>query len=168
MSEFHDDYPSYETMYNHDEAYGKKARRTLWNVFWIMLIITIAELIIGSMAPSHGWSGHLWLKVLFIGLTIAKAAFIVIWFMHLGHEVKFFKYIVLVPYITFMFYGIFIILTEGTYAGESGRFAKVDPLLIEQQIKLRSEDGHPAAHDAAAEKEAEKEMGAEKSPEGHH
>ena len=31
-------------MFNHDEAHGKKARRTLWNVFWIMLIITIAEL----------------------------------------------------------------------------------------------------------------------------
>lgn len=149
-AEFHDDFPSYETMYNHDEAYGKKARRTLWNVFWIMLVITIVELIIGSMAPGHGWSGTLWLKTLFIVLTLAKAAFIVLWFMHLGHEVKFFKYIVLVPYITFMFYGIFIILSEGTYAGESGRFTKVDPILVEQQVKLRAGHGHPSAHDKAA------------------
>lgn len=149
-AEFHDDFPSYETMYNHDEAYGKKARRTLWNVFWIMLVITIVELVIGSMAPGHGWSGTLWLKTLFIVLTLAKAAFIVLWFMHLGHEVKFFKYIVLVPYITFMFYGIFIILSEGTYAGESGRFTKVDPILVEQQVKLRAGHGHPSAHDKAA------------------
>lgn len=162
MSEFHDNFPSYETMYNHDEAYGKKARRTLWNVFWIMLIITIAELIIGSMAPGHGWSGTLWLKVLFIGLTLAKAAFIVWWFMHLGHEVKFFKYVILVPYITFMFYGIFIILTEGTYAGESGRFTRVDPILVEQQQKLRAGHGH---HDAAATHEGHE---AEKSHEEHH
>lgn len=148
MSEFHDNYPSYETMYNHDEAYGKKARRTLWNVFWIMLAITIFELIIGSMAPGHGWTGTLWLKVLFITLTIAKAAYIVVWFMHLGHEVKFFKYVVLVPYTVFMFYGIFIILTEGTYAGSSGKFTRVDPILVEQQQSLRSGHGHAAAASA--------------------
>ncbi len=149
----HDNYPSYETMYNHDADYGKKARRTLWNVFWIMLVITIAELVIGSMAPGHGWSGALWLKVLFIGLTLAKAAFIVLWFMHLNHEVKFFKYIVLVPYITFMFYGLFIILSEGTYSGEKHNRTKVDPILADQQAKLRSGHGHAAAagHEAAEE-----------------
>lgn len=142
MSEFHDNYPSYETMYNHDEEYGKKARRTLWNVFWIMLVITIFELIIGSMAPGHGWSGTLWLKVLFIGLTIAKAGYIVIKFMHLGHEVKAFKYVILAPYLVLMLYGIFIILTEGTYAGESGRFTRVDPILVNQQTELRTAHGH--------------------------
>lgn len=147
MSEFHDNFPSYETMYNHDEAYGKKARRTLWNVFWVMLIITIVELVIGFMAPSKGWSGTFGLKALFIGLTIAKAAAIVWWFMHLGHEVKFFKYVILVPYITFMLYSIFIILTEGMYAGESGRFTKVDPILVEQQKTLSAGHGHGAAHD---------------------
>ncbi len=151
----HDNYPSYETMYNHDADYGKKARRTLWNVFWIMLAITIAELVIGSMAPSHGWSGHLWLKVLFIGLTIAKAAFIVLWFMHLGHEVKFFKYIILVPYITFMLYGLFIILTEGTYAGEVNRRTKVDPILVEQQLKLHHAAAAHAGGDEAHEAHGE-------------
>lgn len=162
-AEFHDNYPPYETMYNHNEEYGKKARKTLWRVFWIMLVITIFELIIGSMAPGHGWSGTLWLKTLFIVLTLAKAAFIVIWFMHLGHENKFFKYIVLVPYITFMFYGLFIILSEGTYAGESGRFTKVDPILVEQQQYLRDHkgehstggSGHNAAGNPGTEKPSE-------------
>jgi len=158
--EFHDNYPSYETMYNHDEAYGKKARRTLWNVFWIMLIITIVELVIGFLAPSKGWSGTLGLKVLFIGLTIAKAAFIVWWFMHLGHEVKFFKYVILVPYITFMLYTIFIVLTEGTYSGQSGNLTKIDPILVDQQEQLRAGHGHAAAHDAGHDEA--------KHEEGHH
>ncbi len=160
----HDNYPSYETMYNHDAEYGKKARRKLWNVFWIMLAITIAELVIGSMAPSHGWTGAMWLKVLFISLTVAKAGYIVIIFMHLGHEVKFFKYIVLVPYITFMFYGIFIILSEGTYSSEVHHRTKVDPILAAQQIELHKRAAaHFAGHDAGAEhgKEA-------KAEEGHH
>jgi cytochrome c oxidase subunit 4 len=152
MSEFHDDYPQYEVMSNHGEEEGKKNRRTLWNVFWIMLGITIIELVIGSMAPGHGWSGTLWLKVLFIGLTLAKAAAIVLWFMHLGHEVKFFKYVILTPYIVFMFYTIFIILTEGTYSGSAGHFTKIDPIFMEQQEALKKEHHEPeegAHHDAS-------------------
>lgn len=143
MSEFHDNYPQYEIMSNHSEADGKKARRTLWNVFWVMLIITVFELVIGFMAPSHGWSGTTWLKVLFIGLTVLKAAAIVLWFMHLGHEVKFFKYIILVPYIVFMFYAMFIILTEGTYSGQPGNFAPTEKIFIQQQEDLKH--GHHAA-----------------------
>ncbi|MFN8115583.1 MAG: cytochrome C oxidase subunit IV family protein [Bacteroidia bacterium] len=160
MSEFHDDYPSYEHMAHHSEEEGKKARRTLWNVFWVMLAITIFELVIGSMAPSHGWSGTLWLKTLFIGLTIAKAAAIVMWFMHLGHEVKFFKYIVLVPYLIFMSYTIFIVLDEGVYSAHAENRTKVDPILIKQQEDLRAGHGH---HDAAAA-----EHGAEHAEEAHH
>ena len=136
--EFHDDYPSYETMSNHGEEDGKKARKVLWNVFWVMLFITIFELIVGSLAPSKGWSGTLGLKVLFIGLTVLKAAAIVIWFMHLGHEVKFFKYIILLPYIIFIVYTIFIILTEGTYSGRPGKFTRVDKIFIDQQEKLKN------------------------------
>lgn len=151
MSEFHDNYPQYEVMSNHGEEEGKKARRTLWNVFWVMLIITIGELIVGSMAPDRGWSGTLWLKILFIGLTLVKAAAIVLWFMHLGHEVKFFKYVILMPYIVFMFYAIFIILTEGTYSGEPGKFAPTDKIFIEQQQKLRSGHHGAAAHGAGHE-----------------
>ena len=142
MSEFHDNYPQYEVMSNHSEEDGKKARRTLWNVFWIMLVITIFELIIGSMAPGHGWTGALWLKVLFIGLTLVKAGAIVLWFMHLGHEIKFFKYVILLPYFIFMCYTIFIVLTEGTYSGQPGKFAPTDKIFIEQQAALKG--GHHA------------------------
>lgn len=145
MSEFHDDYPSYEHMAHHNEEEGKKTRRSLWNVFWIMLAITIFELIIGSMAPGHGWSGTLWLKVLFIGLTIAKAGFIVMAFMHLGHEVTFLKYVILLPYTVFMVYTIFIVLDEGVYSSHSENRTKVDPLLIQQQEKLKSAHGHHEA-----------------------
>jgi len=149
--EFHDNYPQYELMANHDEAYGKKARRTLWNVFWVMLAITVFELIIGFMAPDKGWSGTLWLKVLFISLTLVKAAAIVLWFMHLGHEVKFFKWAILAPYMLFILYTTWIVLTEGTYSGQSGNFTRVDPIFIKQQEDLKLHKGHHGgeAHEAA-------------------
>lgn len=139
--EFHDDYPQYEVMAHHSEEEGKKARRKLWNVFWIMLAITIVELIVGSMAPGQGWSGKLWLKVFFIALTIVKAGYIVISFMHLGHEVKFFKYVILLPYVVFMSYCIFICLNEGTYSSHPGNKAKLDPILVKQQEQLK-QHGH--------------------------
>lgn len=154
MSEFHDDYPSYEHMAHHSEEEGKKTRKTLWRVFWYMLAITIFELVIGSMAPAQGWSGTLGLKVLFIGLTILKAGFIVMAFMHLGHEVKFFKYVVLVPYVIFMGYTIFIVLDEGVYSGHAENRTKVDPILIKQQEELKAGHGHHAPEGAAHEAEA--------------
>lgn len=146
--EFHDDYPQYELMAQHSEEDGKKMRRTLWNVFWIMLAITVVELIVGAMAPGKGWSGAAWLKLFFITLTIVKAGYIVLAFMHLGHEVKFFKYVVLLPYFIFMCYTIFIVLTEGTYSGYPINRTKVDPILIKQQDQLKA--GHGSHHDAAA------------------
>ena len=151
--EFHDDYPQYELMAHHDEAYGKKARRTLWNVFWVMLVITIFELIIGSMAPGHGWTGAMWLKVLFITLTIVKAAAIVMWFMHLGHEVTFFKYVILMPYIIFICYCIFICLNEGTYSSLPRNKTSVDKILVQQQLDLRNghHGGAGEEHNKAAE-----------------
>lgn len=157
MSEFHDNYPNYEVMSNHDEDYGKKARRTLWNVFWIMLAITIFELVVGFLAPSKGWSGTWWLKTLFISLTIVKAAAIVLWFMHLGHEVKIFKYTILMPYLIFMFYLIFIILTEGTYSGGQSKMTRVDAIFVEQQNALKHGHhggGQSAEHHEGAAEEA--------------
>ncbi|MBP6757485.1 MAG: cytochrome C oxidase subunit IV family protein [Bacteroidia bacterium] len=155
MSEFHDDYPSYETLAHHSEEEGKKTRKVLWRVFWYMLAITIFELIIGSMAPSNGWSGTLWLKLLFIGLTILKAGFIVMAFMHLGHETTFMKYVILLPYAIFISYAIFIILDEGVYSGESINRTKVDPLLIKQQQDLKA--GHGAHHSENASHEGHTE-----------
>jgi caa(3)-type oxidase subunit IV len=145
MSEFHDNYPQYEVMSNHGPEEGKKLRRTLWNVFWVMLVITIFELIMGFLAPGKGWSGTWWLKALFISLTIAKAAAIVLYFMHLGHEVKFFKYTILAPYMVFMLYTIFIVLTEGTYAGSAGRFTPIDKIFMQQQEALKKAHHEPAS-----------------------
>ncbi|MES2567408.1 MAG: cytochrome C oxidase subunit IV family protein [Bacteroidota bacterium] len=165
MSEFHDDYPSYEHMAHHSEEEGKKTRKTLWRVFWYMLAITIFELIIGSMAPSQGWSGTLGIKVLFIGLTIVKAGFIVMAFMHLGHEVTFMKYTILAPYILFISFAIFIILDEGIYSGDPQNRTTVDPILIKQQLDLKAGHGHHEAAPAGATDAGHSE---EKHEEAHH
>jgi cytochrome c oxidase subunit IV len=57
------------------------------------------------------------LKVSFITLTLFKAGYIVMVFMHLGDEKKNMKLTVLVPYFLLIGYLIFICLVEGTYVG---------------------------------------------------
>jgi cytochrome c oxidase subunit IV len=48
-------------------------------------------------------------------MTLVKAGYIVLSFMHLGDEKKALKYVILVPYIIFIVYLIFILLTESNY-----------------------------------------------------
>lgn len=113
MSEFHDDYPQYELMAQHSEAEGGTKRKKLWKVFWILLGITLIELIIGFY-NSH--FSKLSLMIIFIGFTVLKAFYIVYSFMHLGHEKKVMKWVVIAPFSLFVIYLIFIIATEGSYA----------------------------------------------------
>ena len=141
--EFHDNYPQYETMYHHTEEEGKVKRKKLWNVFWIMLGITLVELFVGFNATKWGLTGGVFLKWFFIILTLVKAGYIVLKFMHLGDETKFFKYTILLPYGIFAAYLIFIVLVEGTYTGYKNNKTTLNPIYLEQQIEMRKEHGQP-------------------------
>src|ERR1044072_8014587 len=101
MSEFHDVYPDYEKLAHHDEAAGKKIRKKLWFVFWLLLAVTIFEVLVGlysSHIISDAGTRKTVLKVVFIGLTLFKAGYIVMVFMHLGDENKWTKWVILIPY----------------------------------------------------------------------
>jgi len=137
--EFHDDYPQYEFMAHHSEEAGKPMRRKLWNVFWIMLTVTIIELLIGSFSLKMGLldderHSKVILKVIFIGLTIAKAFFIVFSFMHLGGEKKALKYTILGPYCVFIIYLFCMIVAEANYCGVHKQ--KMDELIVIQKQNL--------------------------------
>jgi len=109
-----DDIFEYSLHTHHTEEEGVGKRKKLWGVFWLLLVVTILEVGLGlkfSRVPEMKSI----LFYTFIGLTIVKAAYIVLTFMHLGEETKFFKYIVLVPYIMFILYLVFIGITEANY-----------------------------------------------------
>jgi cytochrome c oxidase subunit IV len=55
----------------------------------------------------------------FVALTILKAGYIVMIFMHLGDEKKALRYVILVPYFLFMLYLIFIALWEALEIGHA-------------------------------------------------
>ncbi|HET6228091.1 MAG TPA: cytochrome C oxidase subunit IV family protein [Bacteroidia bacterium] len=160
MSEFHDDYPQYEFMAHHSEEEGKLKRRKLWNVFWIMLGVTIVELIIGFNAKKWGLlhddrTSSFILKIIFIGLTLLKAFYIVYKFMHLGDERKFMKYSIIGPYTIFIIYLVFIIVVEANYS--LIHKDKMDNLIIEQKDRLNKEanEGHHGGEHEGGHEEGE-------------
>ena len=104
---------------NHDEAHGVELRKTIWKVTGLLTLITIVEVLTGAFVKQYidGTPNSIWpvIKWSFIVLTLIKAAYIVLKFMHLGDETKSFKYVLLTPYFIFMAYLIFILLTEANH-----------------------------------------------------
>jgi len=108
-----DDIIEYSLEGHHDEEAGKKIRKKIWKVTAILTAITALEVILGSQIKqtSEYWQIIKWS---FIVLTLVKAAYIVLIFMHLGDERKGMRYVILIPYFIFIIYALFIFLWEGT------------------------------------------------------
>ncbi|MCH2229734.1 MAG: cytochrome C oxidase subunit IV family protein [Crocinitomicaceae bacterium] len=113
-----DDIIEYSLDGHHSEEAGVKIRKKIWFVTALLTAITAVEVVLGMMIKQHSdfWP---FVKWFFIILTIVKAAYIVLIFMHLGEERKGLKFVILIPYFIFMMYLIFILLWEGTAVGET-------------------------------------------------
>jgi cytochrome c oxidase subunit IV len=108
---------SYSVAANHDEEHGKLLRKTIWKVTAILSIITLVEVGLG-MAIKQDNAFWPVVKYSFLFMTLVKAGYIVLVFMHLGDEKKSFKWMLFGPYFIFMGYLIFQLITEGGYQGE--------------------------------------------------
>ena len=108
-----DDIIEYSKYTHHSPEEGKILRKKIWKVTAILTAITVLEVILGAFIKQHSAIWPL-VKYSFIILTLVKAAYIVLSFMHLGDERKSLKYVILVPYIIFIIYLIFIALKESS------------------------------------------------------
>jgi cytochrome c oxidase subunit 4 len=83
--------------------------KAIWRTFWILLAITIVELILAILHYSTGFPPKLLLNGVFVILTLAKAFYIVAEFMHLRHEIKNMIMTIAVPALLFLwFLGAFL------------------------------------------------------------
>lgn len=100
----------HHTDVNSTESKGQVKR--IWKIFWYLLIITIAEVLVGMYAS------HLipkWISAtFFLALTLLKAALIVRVFMHLGDEKKNFMITVMIPLVLFIWF-IIAFLADGSF-----------------------------------------------------
>ena len=98
----------------------KKGNWWIWKVFWILLVVTSVEVLFGINQPEilvgNRFLGTSLLNHIFIVLTLVKAGYIVLVFMHLGFERTTFKWTILIPAFILIPYLLFILLSEGGYA----------------------------------------------------
>ena len=103
----------------------KKGNWWIWRVFWILLFITTFEVVLGIFKVNEKlpefivydkFLGLAWLTHIFIILTIIKAAYIVMTFMHLGDERQNLRWTILLPAFILVPYLLFILISEAGYA----------------------------------------------------
>lgn len=111
-----DDTYEYSLDAHHSEEEGVQARKKIWMVTLILSVATVVEVMLGVFLPKTaiGDSPALWqsVKLAYVALTMVKAGYIVLIFMHLGDERKALKWIILAPYALFIMYLLFILLIE--------------------------------------------------------
>lgn len=112
-----DDIYEYSLDAHHSEEHGKKVRKKIYFVTVLLTVVTVVEVFLGAMIK-QGSSFWPVVKWSFIIMTLLKAGYIVMSFMHLGEERKGLRSVILVPYFIFMLYLIFILLWEGTSVHE--------------------------------------------------
>lgn len=111
-----DDIIEYSLHNHHSEEEGVKKRKEIWKVTLILSVITIIEVTMGIMLGKVGFLNDqaAWdmIKLAYIGLTVVKAAYIIMVFMHLGDERKPLRWLILAPYMFFALYLLFFLLVE--------------------------------------------------------
>ena len=95
--------------HTHTEAHGHEEKhsfdtKAIWRTFWILLIITCIELVIGMFIAPHYHSMKLMFNILYIIFTAAKAFYIIAEFMHLRHEIKNMIMTIAVPALLFVWF----------------------------------------------------------------
>jgi cytochrome c oxidase subunit 4 len=91
----------------------ESSKSQIWRVFFIMLGITVIEFLIALTPGVRQKLGHDTTVIIFLGLTVLKAFYIVGYFMHLKMEKVNMVYSVLLP-IMFIMYLIALLMIEGS------------------------------------------------------
>jgi cytochrome c oxidase subunit IV len=110
-----DDIIEYSLDAHHSEEEGRAIRRKIYFVTILLTVVTCVEVALGAMWKS--WFPASWgmVKWTFIVLTLVKATYIVMTFMHLGDERRNIRAIILGPYALFILYLIWIAIWESNY-----------------------------------------------------
>jgi caa(3)-type oxidase subunit IV len=107
-----DDIIEYSLDAHHSEEAGRKIRRKIWMVTLFLAVVTAVEVALGAYWKE--WMPGSWnmVKWTFVVLTLVKATYIVMTFMHLGDERRNIRAIILLPYALFILYLVFIAIFE--------------------------------------------------------
>jgi cytochrome c oxidase subunit 4 len=106
--------------------------KAIWKTFWILLAITVFELIVAIIYfETHFFPKHI-LNGVFVIMTLAKAFFIVAEFMHLGHEIRNLIMTIAIPACLFIWFLIAFLWDGSSYHDLRMRY---DGYQYEQSLK---------------------------------
>jgi cytochrome c oxidase subunit IV len=132
--------PATEVVIHHEPASSTKR---IWKVFWILLVITLVELGLGlslyALDLPEGLRMHL-IKGVIIILSLAKAYYIVSYFMHLGDEIRNMVMTIVVPLMLFIWFILAFLGDGNSYKNLRNKY---DPYYKERGTKeqqLKKED----------------------------
>jgi cytochrome c oxidase subunit IV len=95
-----------ETHHGEEHSFSTKA---IWRTFWILLTITIVELVLAIWYYETDFLPKHFLNGIFVIGTLAKAFFIIAEFMHLKYELKNMVMTIAIPAMLFIwFLGAFV------------------------------------------------------------
>lgn len=114
----------------------------------ILSVLTIVELALGflmyKMFPEPGFARN-FIKGVIIILMLAKAYYIVAYFMHLGHELKNLIMTIVVPLVLFVWFIIAFLYdghsfnvnrnTYDRYKNQKGQPHQMDPNAVEEKVE---------------------------------
>ena len=92
---------SAEAHHGGEHSFSTKA---IWRTFWILLIITVAELALAILYYETDFLPKHFLNGIFVIGTLAKAFFIIAEFMHLKYEIKNLVMTIAIPAMLFIWF----------------------------------------------------------------
>jgi len=106
--------PSVTDQEHGHESHAGLSKKRIWEVFGILLFITVIEFIIALWVIPNGHMSQSVGNFLYIALTLLKAFYIIAYFMHLKFE-KFGLQLCVSIVFLFIIYFIVLMLIEGGY-----------------------------------------------------
>ncbi|HVU97139.1 MAG TPA: cytochrome C oxidase subunit IV family protein [Puia sp.] len=126
------------TSHGHDNAHAQFDTRPIWRTFWILLGITMVELLLATIHLKTGFPPKYVLNGVYLILTCAKAFYIIAEFMHLRHEIKNMIMTIAVPALLFVWFVIAFVTDGNSYRELRNRYDKYQ---LEQNDKKVAPEG---------------------------
>lgn len=123
---------------SHDNAHAQFDTRPIWRTFWILLGITMVELMLATIHLKTGFPNKYVLNGVYLILTCAKAFYIIAEFMHLRHEIKNLIMTIAVPALLFIWFLIAFVSDGNSYRELRNRYDKYQ---LEQNDKKVAPEG---------------------------
>jgi cytochrome c oxidase subunit IV len=127
------------TSHGHDNAHASFDTKPIWRTFWLLLGITLVELMLATIHLKTGFPPKYVLNGVYLILTCAKAFYIIAEFMHLRHEIKNLIMTIAVPALLFVWFLIAFVSDGNSYRELRNKYDKYQ--LDQNNVKVAPAEG---------------------------